>query len=91
MPIDVWHLYWPRPTVWRPGPDPDYRLLPGVRQPHLQFVDWQRHASLGHPQEQLLQSQAPQQVLAGAVCSGTFFRLVIVISFVQRFMRFQKG
>jgi hypothetical protein len=60
----------------------DYRLLLGVRQPHLQFVDWQRHAPLGHPQEQLAQSQAPQQVVVAAVWSGTFFRYVIVFSSV---------
>jgi hypothetical protein len=71
---------WPRPPDGWPGPDPNYRLLPGVRQPHLQFVDWQRHAPFGHPQEQLVQSHAPQQVFVAAVWSGAFFRFVIVFS-----------
>src|SRR2546430_16951993 len=80
-------------TVWRPGPDSDYRLFPRVRQPHLQFVDWHRHAPSGHPQEQLAQSQAPQQVVVAAVWSGVFFRFVIVFSsvFLERLMRFQSG
>ncbi len=55
------------------GAGQDYRLLSGVRQPHSQFVDWQRHAPSGHPQEQLVQSQVPQEVVATAVWSGAFF------------------
>lgn len=56
----------------------DYLLLMCVRQPHLQFVDWHRHAPLRHPQEQLAQSQAPQQVVLVAVWSVVFFWFAIV-------------
>ena len=52
------------------------------RQPHLQLFDSQRHASLGHPQEQFVQSQVPQQVVLGVVCSVVVFRFVIVFSYV---------
>jgi hypothetical protein len=64
-----------------------------VKQPQVQFVAWQLQAPLGHPQEQLLQSQAPQQVAVAAVCSGAFFWLVIVFSsvFLERLMRSQRG
>lgn len=72
----------PASRVWRPGPDSYYRLFSDLRQAHLQFVDWQRHAPLEHPQEQLAQSQEPQQALIAAVWLGVFFRFVIVFSFV---------
>jgi hypothetical protein len=45
---------------------------------------------LGHPQEQVEQSHVPQQVAFAAV-SGVFFWVVIVFSFFQRFMRFQRS
>jgi len=46
---------------------------------------------LGHPQEQVEQSHVPQQVAFPAVSSGVFFWVVIVFSFFQRFMRFQRS
>ena len=71
----------------RPRPQSHYWRLPGARQPHGQFVAWQRHAFSGHPQEQVEQSQ----VAFPAVSSGVFFWVVIVFSFFQRFMRFQRS
>jgi hypothetical protein len=79
----------PRPiAIAGPRLNAYYRPLPAVRQPHWQLVDSQRHPPLGHPQEQFAHSH----VVVAAVSLGLFFRFVIVFSsFLQRFMRFQRG
>jgi hypothetical protein len=41
---------------------PDYRLAAGFLQPHWQLFIWQRHAFFWHAQEQVSQSQLPQQL-----------------------------
>jgi hypothetical protein len=51
-----------------------YRLCDGLLQPHWQLFSAQLHASTAHPQEQLSQSQVPQQV-------ESFFKLDISFSF----------
>jgi len=67
------------PVLRRPRLGRDYRRLPGERQPHWQFVAWQRHPFLGHPQEQLAQSHVPQQAVFAAVSSGVFFFWVVIV------------
>ncbi len=41
---------------------PDYCLAAGFLQPHWQLFIWQRHAIFWHAQEQVSQSQLPQQL-----------------------------
>jgi hypothetical protein len=68
-------MLWRRPRLSR-----NYWGLAGARQPQVQSVARQPQHSLGQPQEQAVQSQAPQQAAGPEVCSGVFFCFVIVFS-----------
>jgi len=68
-----------------------YRSLPAAWQPHPQSDASHWQPPSGHPQEQAVQSQAPPQVVL-AVSLVVFVWFVIVLSsFLERLMRFQRG
>ena len=73
---------------------PDYCLAAGLLQPHWQFCSWQRHAFSWHAQEQVSQSQVPQQLALVIVFEVVFIKSDIVVSplsFFERLTRFQRG
>ena len=58
---------------------PDYCLPTGLRQPHSQLFIWQRHAFFWHSQEQVPQSQLPQQLDSPAVFAVVFVKSDIIV------------
>ena len=60
------------------GAQPAYRLEVRLRQPHWQLICAQRQAFASHPQEQVEQSQVPQQLAFAMFWEVDFFISAIV-------------
>jgi hypothetical protein len=63
------------------------------RQPQLQFVSEQRQASFAQPQEQLPQSQVPQQLLKVSLLLSVPFSVLFIVFllFVERILALHWG